>query len=209
MEQSLSYRRTHKAIINAFIEISTRKSFEKMTVQDILDEALVSRYTFYQHFHDKYEVAEYLQETLYQEFLHLIKKKLPELDYPNQSPKAFHQMIDKTSMEFVRQYYRNINAIKNIHTDTIDFDRLLKSYFMNHYIESHEEGVNRDLEARIYSNMVTAAMELYDINYISNSGSNVSLSISSAYTNAFIYAMGIHEKDAEKKLEAFIQRFYH
>lgn len=208
MEQSLSYRRTHKAIINAFIELSTKISFEKITVQNILDEALVSRYTFYQHFHDKYEVAEHLQETLYREFLHLIEKKLPELDQPDQSPKAFHQQIDKASMEFVRQNYRNINAIKNIHTDTIDFDRLLKSYFMNHYKESHEDGENRDLEARIYSNMVTAAIGIYDIKYISSNSKQISQAISSAYVNAFLHAMGIQDKNAVKKLTAFIQSLY-
>lgn len=206
--QSLSYRRTHKAIINAFIELSTRISFEKMTVQNILDEALVSRYTFYEHFHDKYEVAEHLQEALYQEFLHLIEKKLPELDHPDQSPKAFHQLIDKASMEFVRQNYRNLNAIKNIHTETIDFDQLLKSYFINHYKESHKDGENSDLEARIYSNMVTAAMEIYDIKYIASSSNRISQTISSAYVNAFLHAMGVQEKNAANKLTEFLQRFY-
>ena len=208
MEQSLPYRRIHKAIKNAFIEIAAKKSFEKITVQDLLDEALVSRYTFYQHFHDKYEVAECLQEELYQDFLNFIEKKLPVMDQPGQSPEAYHQIIDNASMEFVRQYHMKIQALKNIRTDTIDFYGLLKSYFMKHYKESYEDGVTRDLEANIYSNMVTAVMEFYNINYLSNTGSNISHSISTAYTNAYLYAMGIHEKNANKKLEAFIQSLY-
>ena len=37
------------------------KPFEKITVQDILDETPVTRSTFYKHYHDKYEIAEKMQ----------------------------------------------------------------------------------------------------------------------------------------------------
>lgn len=50
--------RTDKAIINAFLTLCSRKGFEQMTIKDILDEAPVSRNTFYAHYRDKYDVAE-------------------------------------------------------------------------------------------------------------------------------------------------------
>ena len=37
-KESLQYRRVDKCILNAFIKISPQIPFEKMTVQDILDE---------------------------------------------------------------------------------------------------------------------------------------------------------------------------
>ena len=46
MEKGLQYRRTDRAIMNAFIKLVNQGSFEKLTVQEILDEALVSRNTF-------------------------------------------------------------------------------------------------------------------------------------------------------------------
>ena len=61
-KSTAAYRRMDKIILNAFIEISQEMSFEHITVQKIADAALVSRYTFYTHFHDKYEVAERIQE---------------------------------------------------------------------------------------------------------------------------------------------------
>ena len=49
---SAAYRRMDKTIINAFVELAQTMSFEKITVQKIVDAALISRYTFYTHFHD-------------------------------------------------------------------------------------------------------------------------------------------------------------
>lgn len=68
MEHNLQYRRTDKAIRQAFIKLCREHSFNKITVADILGEALVSRGTFYQHFQDKYEIAERLQEEVLTEF---------------------------------------------------------------------------------------------------------------------------------------------
>ena len=79
-KESLQYRRVDKCILNAFIKISPQIPFEKMTVQDILDEALVSRYTFYAHFHDKYEVAERIQDELYKQFLLLTEERIPSIE---------------------------------------------------------------------------------------------------------------------------------
>lgn len=213
MEKGLAYRRTHKAILNAFITISPKLSFEKMTVQNIIDEALVSRFTFYQHFHDKYDVAEQLQNNLYQSFIDLLSNKIPELDLPNQSPNLFHQKVDNATFEFIRQNSSVITALKHIHTDTIDFERLLKTYFVDHYLSSHyissqDTSSQRKLEAHIYGNMITAAMEIYTIDPLSSGIKEISQNISSAYINAFAYAMGIHEKEAVKKLTAFIQKLY-
>ncbi len=60
---SPQYLRTHKAIIRALCELLKSNSFESITVQHILDETPISRTAFYQHFHDKYEIAEEMQET--------------------------------------------------------------------------------------------------------------------------------------------------
>ena len=62
MEKGLQYKRTDRAIVNAFIKLVNQGSFEKLTVQEILDEALVSRNTFYSHYRDKYDIAEQLFE---------------------------------------------------------------------------------------------------------------------------------------------------
>ena len=46
-------RRTRAALRDAFIALVSQKGYEKITIQDILDQADVGRSTFYVHYHDK------------------------------------------------------------------------------------------------------------------------------------------------------------
>ncbi len=48
---------TKKMLFQAIEKLVGQKQFSKITVQDILDEAEVSRRTFYKYFHDKYDLA--------------------------------------------------------------------------------------------------------------------------------------------------------
>ena len=62
MKRTAQFIRTDKAIMQALIALLKEKPFEKITIQDILDETPVTRTTFYAHFKDKYEIAERMQE---------------------------------------------------------------------------------------------------------------------------------------------------
>lgn len=48
--------RTKKAIFSAFYLLLQEKSFESITIKNILEEAEISRSTFYRYFNDKYEI---------------------------------------------------------------------------------------------------------------------------------------------------------
>ncbi len=52
--------RTHKLLVDAFIELLSEKDFEDITVQDIAARATVNRATFYAHFADKYALVDEL-----------------------------------------------------------------------------------------------------------------------------------------------------
>ena len=54
--------KTRKAIEQTFIRLLGQMPFERITVQNILDEALVNRKTFYSHYDDKYALADQLIE---------------------------------------------------------------------------------------------------------------------------------------------------
>lgn len=58
MKKDLRVIKTDRNIKESFIRLIGRKSFESITVQNILDEALINRTTFYNHFSSKYELAE-------------------------------------------------------------------------------------------------------------------------------------------------------
>ena len=51
---------TKKAIMNAFIELLNERSFEKITVTDIVNRCKINRNTFYYYYQDIYDVLEEL-----------------------------------------------------------------------------------------------------------------------------------------------------
>lgn len=56
---------TKRLIANSFKELMLQGSFDKITIKMITDHANVIRPTFYNHFHDKYELVEWiLQEEI-------------------------------------------------------------------------------------------------------------------------------------------------
>ena len=58
-------QKTRIAILDAFRALLSRKNYNKITVQDIIDEANVGRTTFYDHFETKDDLLEILCEELF------------------------------------------------------------------------------------------------------------------------------------------------
>ncbi|GAB2023646.1 TetR/AcrR family transcriptional regulator [Pseudolactococcus yaeyamensis] len=54
----LRVKRTNKLITQAFIKLLRSKTFDKITINDISDEAMINRATFYSHFKDKFDLFE-------------------------------------------------------------------------------------------------------------------------------------------------------
>ena len=54
-QQDLRVIKTKKNIEESFLRLLEKKSFSEITVQNILDEALINRSTFYKHYSDKYD----------------------------------------------------------------------------------------------------------------------------------------------------------
>lgn len=138
--------RTSKAIIRALISLLQKKPFEKITVQDILDETPVTRATFYAHYRDKYEIAEKMLE----QFIAARGRLRKTLASPSQNlPETLHQdfWID-------RDYAQ---ALLNIHTEHVDFRKTIASELEKEYL-ADSTSPTRETEAKIYAQ---ANVELY------------------------------------------------
>lgn len=60
-KEDLRYQRTKKAIIEALVHLLKKKNFEQISVQNICQEADISRSGFYLHYLDKYDLVEKYQ----------------------------------------------------------------------------------------------------------------------------------------------------
>ncbi len=65
----LRIKRTQKAIKGSFFALLEEKDFEKISVRDLTDKAMISRNTFYLHYCDKYDllnsICDELMKSLY------------------------------------------------------------------------------------------------------------------------------------------------
>jgi AcrR family transcriptional regulator len=55
----LRVRRTRKLLWDALLALLRNRSFESLTIQEICDQAMVHRTTFYKHFEDKFHLLSY------------------------------------------------------------------------------------------------------------------------------------------------------
>lgn len=58
--EDIRIKKTYRALTAAMFVLLSRRNFNQVTVNDICEEALVSRATFYAHFNDKYDLLKYL-----------------------------------------------------------------------------------------------------------------------------------------------------
>lgn len=144
MQENPQFLRTDKAIKQALISLLRTKPFEKITVQDILDETPVTRSTFYKHFHDKYEIAEKMQDDFFKSQMALRKAA-------HENPAAFSASLLKVN----QQNNELMDALLKIHTENVDLRQAMadqsKEYYLNGITGAHPE-----LEAEIFSQAITA-----------------------------------------------------
>lgn len=67
IKKDLRIVRTKKAIKEAFLKLIQEKDFSTITIQNITDEAVINRGTFYLHYLDKYDLLEKVTQEAFDE----------------------------------------------------------------------------------------------------------------------------------------------
>ena len=75
MGEDLRVVKTKRAIEGAMEKLLTARSFEDITVQAILDEALVNRKTFYSHYRDKYDLVRVMADSFLADIDALVEER--------------------------------------------------------------------------------------------------------------------------------------
>lgn len=144
MTENPQFVRTDKAIKQALISLLKSKPFEKITVQDILDETPVTRSTFYKHYQDKYEIAEKMQEEYFDAQM-VLRKAVHE----NPS------MLTPTVLKVSQQNKELMDALLKIHTENVDLRQAMAIQSIEYYLAGIT-GAHPEVEAEIFAQAITA-----------------------------------------------------
>ncbi|MDF2503702.1 TetR/AcrR family transcriptional regulator [Clostridium sp.] len=113
--------KTHESIKNTFSNLLLGKSFKDITVQNICDEALIGRSTFYDHYYDKYDLLNKMAEEIFNEFKPYIKSRF-NLNNSDDFTRIGSDMIKHFSKKKTI-----IQALLNVHTESVNLYDDLKN----------------------------------------------------------------------------------
>lgn len=162
--------KSKQAIMSAFIKLMSEKDFEKITINEIAEEANVNRGTVYLHYQDKFDLLNQCIDTHLNE---LCESCLSDEDIGNIDPKAsllstfryleqhaffYSNMLTNKSMPVFRERILTL-AIKQMeeHIDMTGSNQNIRKEMMVQYVASAAVGV---MEWWIVNSMPYAAEEM-------------------------------------------------
>ena len=134
-DEDLRVKRTRKLITQAFISLLRRKKFEKISIQEIADDAMINRATFYAHYADKQD----LYDSLIDDFLFDFTKVLDDgtlidgvnvyvaeiedvltkfYDFVRENPEVAQMIIDKSQDAKFTQHF--VDILSERYTELFD-----------------------------------------------------------------------------------------
>lgn len=106
VKQDLRIRRTNKLLSDALLELMSEKPFEKISVMDICEKAMVHRATFYAHFEDKYDLLRYCMSVFDDSF--------DRADIREHSKDGYMQYYMDVASSVLTEMEKNQTLIKNL-----------------------------------------------------------------------------------------------
>lgn len=145
MENDTRYVRTNHLIHSALIELLQKKSFDKITINDICNQALIGRSTFYHHYDDKYQLVSVMINATASEFNSLLNRRNVELNDDSLLIYLYRELSNK-KLNFLA-----LLSIKNVETTLED---KLKNILRNNsktFLKNIHSNVPLDFLAELYA----------------------------------------------------------
>lgn len=115
----LRKERTNVLLMQALIELLKEKTFEKITVSELCERAMIRRVTFYKHFSDKYDLYAYVVRTLKNQF-----EDKNDIQINKNDLKSFQIAMFDSTLKFVEQYPYIIKSLLQSNLSQLLFDIL-------------------------------------------------------------------------------------
>lgn len=149
-KQDLRVIKTKNTIKNAFVMLINKKSFYAITIQNILDVALINRKTFYNYYKDKYDLAEQIATELVKDFAALVTN-IKGFKYSGQLEELYKKLYEQKAV---------ILGLWEIRTENINIydhmQRILQQKYMG---EVQEKNLNPQLQSFLFSTLILNAFK--------------------------------------------------
>lgn len=175
MSEKLDLRviKTRRSIEQAFIALLGRKRFEQITVQNILDEALVNRKTFYKHYEDKYNLADVLIEREDARLEEALLRRFERVKSPKDVPDALREFY--LSLFEDRVAILTLMEVRTAHHNLPeDYRRILRETYLGRFAPERSEADPRELD---YLAESYAALSFASIRWVLESGDPASIDV--------------------------------
>ena len=142
-QEKISARRTYTLLQQAFFKLLTEKPFEKITLKELCDTAMVPRSTFYRYFEDKYDLLGYCLQNLDLDIDVIYLKNLDSMK--NYLAKTLN-VLDTAHPQFSRIYRLNRDGV---------FMDLLRSLLIQVMAEKLKQAEKSGIHCRISTPVFT------------------------------------------------------
>lgn len=198
MKRVNQFERTDRDITNALLKVMEKKSLEKISVQDILDEAMVNRSTFYQHFSDKYAILERLQEKY-------VSDMTERIDEMEKSGEWSMEKVNASLCDYLAQNRSQMRKLLSVRSEALDLQEQMKHLFAAYLGRANARLT--DLERDILSGMMVSFFVYFLNNTID--GTELSARMLDTWLNMTVYFFRVDRvADARDQLLALIEQMH-
>jgi len=172
MEQKSDLRvtKTRRNIQDTLIRLLSQKDFESITVQNILDEALINRTTFYKYYQDKYNLADIMIEDLLRDFTTDLKARFSTNEDLSVLLRRFYESL-------LKRRYRMLALIKvrtPNHYIEDDIRKILKENYCKYIFNSSQIANEMQMS---YQSELYAAIVMASVHWMLELGDEAGISI--------------------------------
>ncbi|MFC6175645.1 TetR/AcrR family transcriptional regulator [Companilactobacillus huachuanensis] len=150
-KKDLRYQKTNELLQITLIDLLQTQTFEKITVNDLCQQSLIGRSTFYHHYDDKYELLNQMITDLSQKFQELINRRNTQLNDDSLLIYLYKELFDQ------RQTFLTLLDLKSTTNDlATQIQQILKNASLD-LIEKLPSNLPIDFLTDIYAiNALTA-----------------------------------------------------
>lgn len=107
-KRDLRVQKTYMSLTDAMLRLLRKKKFEEITINELCDEAMIRRATFYKHFGDKYEFIQFMIEEMRIQFLSEFEQRAQ-----NAKEEDYFEILVSYVIDFLLSYEDIIHSLES------------------------------------------------------------------------------------------------